>query len=569
MKTTRKPSEQKSSNIEIHEGQALIKVAATYATIYSILLELIQNSLDANASKIWITINQKISSITSRDNGDGVSEATFNRALESVFDSIKDRGKLGRFGIGMISPLGKCTSFSFTSSDSSNKFHEWEFVTADIKRQRSDISIPCLDRNEISYNPTRAKKEKGRFVDWRTMVKIKGFTAKQAMGSFSPEKLEREVLVRFSQSMRKLGARIYIRVKGQTKDRDYEISVSSRFTGIKLEQATYKDQDGSSTSFELYVVKKSGKAARGQVLIAQTGDPFTLPFSVLTETEVGRKSLPPAIAEALNSGLFEGIIQNDQISPDVDRKSFDESNDAIFYLCYHIETWWQEHGARVYEDLMDKGRHERYQDIGIRSMEALKEGIENDDTLKLFYSYALDSLQEGTIGRGHLPKGKKEIGKQENPSLSATPKGKEESKTTAETKETPPEHDLPKHSPGSVQGPKGRRRTRVKNDSLGIQFSYELMEGSRNLWDFDIKSGVLTFNTRHPVWERCESCKTPSKRDKALIRLHTLVSSFVLTTCSIDPDIQPVITEHFHSVAELFSWFIAKDDELTKFTKGK
>ena len=406
------------------------------------------------------------------------------------------------------------------------------------------------------------------YIELNAFVKIKGFAARKAMTSFLPEKLEREVLSRFSQSMRKLGARIYIRVKGQGKDRDYEISVSSMFTGSKLEPVIYEDQDGPKSSFELYVVNRSGKTAKGQVLIAQTGDPFTLPFSVLTETDIGKKSLSPTVIEALNSGLFEGIIQNDQISPDVDRKSFDESDDAIFYLCFHIESWWQEYGAKIYEDLMDKGKHRRYQEIGIRSMEALKQGIESDDALKLFYSYALDALQEGTIGRGHLPKGKKEIGKQENPSLSATPKGNSGSETTAETKESP-EYDLPKHSPGSVQGPRGKRRTRVKNDSLGIQFAYELMEGSPNLWDFDCKSGILTFNTRHPVWERCESCNTPSRRDRALIRLHMLVSSFVLTTCSIDPGIQSVVAENFQNAAELFSWFIVKDDELTRIAKGK
>ena len=111
--------EGKGVALAVHFGQTLRNQADMYPTIAACIKELVSNGLDAGASRIEVIYNLKNRSLVVQDNGRGRSPEDFQRDLMNVGNSSKrgDKSKIGRYGIGMMSPLGKCTRFVFTSWD--------------------------------------------------------------------------------------------------------------------------------------------------------------------------------------------------------------------------------------------------------------------------------------------------------------------------------------------------------------------------------------------------------------------------------------------------------------------
>ena len=73
------------------------------------------NRLDTSEFTGTIGLPIPSTDIAIRDDGDGVGQEEFDEALQQVCHSQKTHGKLGRFGIGLISPLDKCERSTFTS----------------------------------------------------------------------------------------------------------------------------------------------------------------------------------------------------------------------------------------------------------------------------------------------------------------------------------------------------------------------------------------------------------------------------------------------------------------------
>ena len=71
----------------------LIHASSTFPTLYSIVEELIFNSLDAKANKIEIGINKTTFEIYIRDNGHGISSQLLYAGLGQVEYTTKDRNK--------------------------------------------------------------------------------------------------------------------------------------------------------------------------------------------------------------------------------------------------------------------------------------------------------------------------------------------------------------------------------------------------------------------------------------------------------------------------------------------
>src|SRR5437762_1001324 len=102
----------KSSAVGFHMGSTMLHLSGKYPTLLEVLLETIQNCIDKNSRDIWVTINQKSRNLTIRDDGDGVSGEEFNKALDQIGMTMKKESALGRFGLGLVSPVGKCEKFT-------------------------------------------------------------------------------------------------------------------------------------------------------------------------------------------------------------------------------------------------------------------------------------------------------------------------------------------------------------------------------------------------------------------------------------------------------------------------
>lgn len=488
------------SPIAFHQGRTLLMVANHYHTLLEVILECIQNALDEEASRVWVTLNQRSRLLTVSDNGSGRSQQGFEEALSSICASLKSAAKLGRHGMGLIAALGKCQQYTFTSTPKADPrgYREWTFVTRDVMNQRETVDIPMRRRTDLRFN------QQGRpgevTVLWTTQVRIERFSKDRIISRVSMETLKEAILDRFGQTMRRLGTTVSVRIKsseGEELARDIQ---AEPWSGKPLDEVIIADKDAGETTFRLFLARRTEKGRKGRVQVGETGNEFRISFDMFVRAH--RDLIDAEAARALASGFFEGEITVEKARLHADRKHFVE-NDRLAGFARAIDAWFNEHGREHFREAEEERKEERYQELGRRSMSVIEAILENPLFRDLHN--AVKSFRWGTIGREHAkpPKDGGEPKVQDQPSVSTTGTPKIPS-TEGGGDRSENQKENPEHTPYTVLGPKGRRRRMVRSNSIGLQFSHEEMEGSDRLWELDAVYGILRFNTRHPTWRLCE-----------------------------------------------------------------
>lgn len=508
-------------SLRFHHGQALLKTAGYYPTLLGMVLEVVQNGIDSNAKNIWLSVNMKTRIISIRDDGEGASDAQFRQALNQVGMTMKDDSKLGQFGYGLICPLGKCKKFVFTScsgSRGSNRFNEWTFVCDDIVATAQDVEIPKRERPDLVFSRTPKKTQ----VNWRTEMRVEGFMKDSRLSKIDQESLTMAIQERYSKAMKKRSVVIFAHITDASGvGQNWEIK-ARRYMGSALPPFKYVDRDSGKTTFEILWAPKGVRGYRGQVLIGEAGNDFLFPFTEFVRTTAA-DFLQAEVVDALKSGIFEGEILTEKAKLLPDRKSF-EKNDALVGLCIAIEQWYAEVGSAHYTEARSARRDERYQLLGVRSLRV----VQNLLLLPEFKELAkvVANFKQGTFGLGHSSVDTDHVGFQEGTSLSTHKTGMKqdpEAEVTPKWKQVDDTGEghkpIQSHHPFSVLGPKGKTRVVVKNDSIGLQFCYD-METSSRLWELDTSTGILYFNKRHPVWVWTDE----NGGDSALMRLQEYIT---------------------------------------------
>lgn len=501
----------------MHEGQALIKIANTYKTILEVILEQIQNGLDVNAKLIRVLIDFQKRAIVCEDDGEGVSKMDFDKALESVGKSQKTRGKLGRYGIGLIAALGKCQLFTFSSGKNGNAYLEWKFNTEEIAKTDRNVRIPVKSR------------KKGDEW-WRTRIEVTNFTQDKVISRVDMVDLIEAILDRYNAVMKKNKVTIDLTiVDPQGKEISKKVR-ARKHTGKPLEETSVSVEGAGITKFRLFLAR--GKRG-GKVLVGEEGDDYRLTFTQFWKSLFGTDWLPDDVAQALRSGLFEGEIVNDTIKLDESgsRKSF-QRNEALQGFCEALWIWFEEHGKNHLRKAQEMKAELRFQELGLqcmRNFESLLNGESGLDLLKVVLSLP------GTIGKGHskVPKNHDQ-GELEDKTKATRGAPCEPRETPGEkgsdTQESKPRGRQDGHNSNAVQGPSGQTRNLVKGEH-GLQLAFDDMPTSSRLWLLDTKKGVLFVNTRHDTFRDCDE-----KGDKALMRLIEVIMVISLYSESLDPE---------------------------------
>ncbi len=523
----------KHSRLDFHMGEAFLRVASDYPTILDVILEQVQNAIDAEAKTITVVLNRKTRHIAIRDDGEGVSVETFETALQRVCLSGKERGKLGRFGIGLISPLGKCQTFVFTScpKDTPKGYMEWTFTTEDIKQEARDIKIPVRSRTDIFFVGKGKTGPKGQTtVMWRTEVNIFKYSADKMISRVSSiDYLEEAILDRFSAALRRNKVVLNLRFVNEDGSEEKREGIKAKlFTGRPLSKVVITEPDVGKVEFRLFLAPRTTKGQNGKVLIGEIDNDYRFPFHLLARQAGGL--LPDEVLQALSSGVFEGEIVGEGVKLHSTRKSF-EKDDAFVGFCAAIETWFQKHGSSHLEEIKEAHRDQRYQELGLKSLHEI-EVLLNDPAFATIKS-VLEDFKVGTTGCHHSPRDEENIiGLQDETSISTHGLGAEESDSTNESGgRVDSTEDKPKHRPLTVTGPRGRRRTLVRNDSIGLQFSHVAMDGSDRLWELDDRRGILHFNVNHPIWVEADVS------DRKIRQLQETVAIFALTIKAMPDDL--------------------------------
>ena len=492
------------SEVNFNRGRALCKIAGEYPTLVEVIYEAVQNAVDANATDISVLLNRKTCHIAVRDNGDGVSIAKFEAALGRVCETQKERGKLGQFGIGIISALGKCQYFSFVSFSSATKgegYNEWTFATEDIRAQAEKVVIPHRQRLDLVSKLIAPKGTRRGVtaVDWNTELSIFSYTKDKVINRIpSAQDLHDAIVERFSAALRRNNVHIGIAIVNEDGSHDLKAGYAKPYTGKRLPEAIISHPDAGNTTIRMYLARKTvEKGYAGKVSVGEADNDFRFAFKLFARST---GVLSSSTVEALTSGIFEGEILTQKAKLHENRKSFIE-NQALLGFCEAIEEWFEKEGGKHLENIQEQREDQRLQELGLQSLENLRLLLHTPR-----YSNLLDVISKfkrGTIGDDHvLPTDEKVLGKQKEKSLAVN--GANGAGHEGSREKTEPENERENHHPFTVEGPRGRRRTVVKSDSLGLQFSHTAMEGSDKLYEFDVRNGIIHFNIRHPVWVACD-----------------------------------------------------------------
>lgn len=559
------------SKIRTHQGNMLLVAARQYPTVHLAMLEVVQNAIDSGAKNISVMVNQPKRSFTILDDGTGASQADFDEALMQVGSSLKvgKKDKFGRFGLGLVSSLGKCDRFTFTSNKrGTNVFNMWTFETEKIKRQQNDIEIPCQQLSQ--YRRGRTSKsltiegQKVQQVHWSSRFTVAGYTTDKTVAKLlSPTQFAEEVFDRFGTVMLKRGTKltlVYTLADGTVEE--HKNLQPSEYQGEKLPREVVYNS-GVRTYFDIWLTHRGqGKRRRADVYLLDTQNPFRLPFRLFVESV--KDLLDAEVIKALKSGYFTGEISNPTIQLHENRKEF-VRNDNLIAFCNAIEEWYIEHGSKHYDELKSAESDERLQRLGLESIQTLKAMMQLPQYELL--AERLQQFQMGTHGKHHVPPNPEaEAGLQEHRSLRAgsdTSGEDDANNESSSAKRKSPPKPKDNDTPLTVAGPKGQRRKVVKDDSFGLQFCHEMMPGESRLWVLDDEQGILYFNRRHPAWQMCESAGTSDARLK---RLMEQVAVMALHSLLLPEEWRHQFDDHLEAVAEGQAFLLAHSPS---FNHGK
>ncbi|MGF7228718.1 MAG: ATP-binding protein [Candidatus Saccharibacteria bacterium] len=538
------PNTTGQSVLGLHEGEMYYRLARTYPTLALMLVEAVQNAIDADATRVFVGVDLVENRIAILDNGSGVTVEKFHEALQSVGFGIKEPGSLGRFGIGLISPLDKCQSFWFVSRPQGEvKVNAWQFEVAKIRPQRTKATIPDFtwdkftdlpDPFKHAHNDARIGK-RDEPITWNTMVLLDRVTKDKVIGLVDPDEIENLIRSKLGIGMRRKGTHVTLVVRdwrpGVTQltatDKPYVVSKRQIdplvHKGQKLDVVRYETEAAGTIEFDLYRARQVGGKRQGQVVVSELGDDstVTMPDFCMQAGSAGyyntkdhdRATLPETsrALETLLDGFFEGTVRCENIELLPNRTSF-EYNETLKELYLYFGIWYESVGKELMGTEREARAEKRYQDLGEKSLKRLIDELTSNTDLALLAR----SL------RGVLPGMR-----------ASRPEPKEKKENSAPRDKAPKDPNSRK----VVVRPRQPAESSAKSPvTTFITYAYEMLRGSGRLWEYDIESGVLTFNIRHPLWVKVDEIngKHTPKTDLQVMKLQEYLTLKLLLLLAND-----------------------------------
>ncbi|HTE57807.1 MAG TPA: ATP-binding protein [Verrucomicrobiae bacterium] len=498
--------EDDSDSLSLHHGEALMHFANTYPTLNLTIVEAVQNAIDAKAHNVFIGINPNPQGreVLVLDDGNGVTQDDFRRALMSVGKSVKRKGSLGRFGRGLISPLDKCKTYVFASMSSGmDHANIWTFRGEDIIKQARDIKVPIVQEAKLPRVPRRFSKQAAALgCRWRTMVNLREVTEDKVVNATNIDDLQGLIRAKLGIGMRRSDTTVHILINDGLGHPQSGTINPDDFQGQPLEVVRFDGGECGEVVFELYRARKSGGKRSGEVFVMELDDDYPVTLREVQTQAMGARWLD-AVKDAfdvLGSGYFEGTIRVEKIELAPERNKF-VLNEALMAMYLAIDWWYQHHGKEYFEDESEAQRDERYRELGEKSLARLLGELDEGITRKLADLFPAEVEAEQALerkARGPSPTGDNTSSKRtrRQPTIARPPK--------------------PEREEQDEQG-----QTKGTSSKGSLKFAYEMMEGSSYLWIFDPDTGVLTFNIRHPVWVKLDETqgKHNTRHDRQIMHL--------------------------------------------------
>lgn len=539
----------------------ILTLARTYPSLLKVVLEMIQNSLDKQARHIWVNVNQKARNASVQDDGLGVSIEFFEKALLSIGETLKKIGDLGRFGLGLISPVDKCENYTFTSCPrGGNEYVEWTFNQQEIAEKKVD-HIPYRARLDLVFGHYQGtKKGIGRVtgVQWRTQARLENITKNRLMTAMSMETLTESIMDNFNQKMKKNQATIIVTYTDHDGNRSQEELHPRDFSGSPLKQERISTKDGGDTTFRLFLARSSQRGS-GKVLVGEDRNDFRVPFSSFQKSLPDGLKLSDEAVSALSSGVFEGEILSSRASWHPDRKGF-EANDALIGFCAAIDDWFQHTGRQYYQEADHAQRMERLQALAEKSLRKLRALCDTEFGSPI--KKLIETFKFGTIGHGH-------VHYRNGAGITGTRVSGGQTKTGGEGGGSGGSTSTHRKSdtPFVIGGTDGPERQEVKGHSQGLHYFIEPLPQSGKLWEINLERGILIINARHPLWVKCDDAG-----EKILEKYQDFLLVEALTICSVaveHPEWLDAATLITETKAGAMAWFFSDGDKVLRQETSK
>ncbi len=517
-----------SVSINCHVGGVLHNLARFYPNLASVIDELIQNALDADASRIQLKVNLKTRFIAIRDNGKGISQIAFEKKVsQSIGRSIKSASDLGQFGIGFISPVGKCKKFEVTSCPSPKRkdYTAWTFK---VDNRASDVKVGWEKRKDLHFAPDQSHARSGQNVWWRTEIAIHEFIKDKTLSDVTLAGITDSATSRFSGKMEKLGTKLRVDfIDRSGKEEISEVSAKN-FSGNKLPEKSFIRESSGKVIVRMYLATRRG-AGRINIRFGEADNPYRFPFTNFASS-TAKDLLSKEVMGALKSGVFEGEILGEKVKLTPQRTCF-VRDDALIDLCIAIEEWFEDQGREFLDEERRERQEERYQEVGIKALGRIEQLMKDSDGGADLRA-ALRKFTFGTAGEGHTKLGGPGQQKKKSKATGGSNKKKTSGNKPSSPLRKPPEKEQEDNPHLTSQGPKGSHRNRVRGKSFGLQFAYDELPDSPNLWELEQEEGIIVFNTMHPDWVALDK---KGDSDWRLCSLMEIVTLHVLSLLSM-PD---------------------------------
>ncbi|HSX33719.1 MAG TPA: ATP-binding protein [Candidatus Saccharimonadales bacterium] len=499
----------------VHMGETFMTYSNTYPSLAQTVAEGVQNALDAGAPTIFIGVDLPKRSIIVCDNGEGVTEERFNEALLTVGKGIKKPGSIGRFGLGLISPLAKCRLFEFWSQPAGSPVvNVWTFEQEKIKAQKA-VQIPLTTRPTFSPNPAAPFIRLAGLPminGWRTMVRLNEITQDRTIGIASLNDVESIIRGRFSAAMRRLGTTVLAVLIAADGSVEWRTIDPHEFRGERLDIVTIEDSVCGRVTFELFKARRGDSGQReGEVWVRSKEDPDNpIPVKGKFSTQLmGTQwqqidSIKEAIS-ALRSGYFEGMITVEHLELGKSRDLF-VANDLLTNFYFVVDTWFSRYGSNLLENEREALREERHARLGQRSLERLRELFRKNSDLADLARF-LPSQEDALAATKRREE--------------ATPKTGTSSKRR------------------KVVGPRPERRPHDPRRGFPLRYAHEALASDR-LWEYSHDECILTFNIRHPTWVLMDETKGEhtTEHDRRIMHLQEWLTLELLVALSLELDLE-------------------------------
>ncbi len=511
----------------MNQGIVLVRhIAETYPTVTRMITELIQNALDENARNIEVYVKYRGSTrtVTVLDDGDGVTEEKIKTALQNVATPNRKRaGKFGQFSLGLMSPLGKGTSYSITSAEqnqSDKRLLRVTFDTEKILAQKDDIEVPF--ENCRTY-VTRTKKQSD--IWWTSEIVVRGITTDRRISTVDLENLKNQVITNFNQRIQEDNVRISLHSHYGSEKQKLTVE-GQTWSGAPLTERPieYETPGGDHVELRLYARGTYHKSFSKGVVLGVEGDPFRISAKDFCDSiELASNPLHTEVQEVLLSKLLEGEIFSSGLRLHPDR--------SRFYLDTHLEEfsraleywYFTDGGKEIFADLQKASVSKTYTETAREALKRVQKALAQDELR--FLRDAISSFKWGNIGVGH-----------KKPAISVPTDIRATAvdgfntgtaDTTSTKKKRSPQTEHLRHQPLTVVNEKGRKRDAVYNNSLGITMWHVNTLPESRLWDIDDQDGIIYINVRHPLWAVCEDHK------KSLDKLTMLQQQVVIKALQV------------------------------------